>query len=123
MKVETGMITLDGVGHWSCGRDHENLEYPYWVWRVSIEGVKLTTEDYHAMEIGGNGQAVGTEFIAELKEFLPATLPEDYYQFPEHVPGDHTFVQIPLKDFRQPDKALEVLRRRFPLAFEKAEKA
>lgn len=114
-------VTLVGVGHWTCAREPQNLEYPFWSWRVSIDGVLLEDEEYINTGIGIHGKSGADKLIERLDPHLPKPIPEDFFDFPVHVPGDHTFLYLRLSNMLNPEGALVVLKEFFPFVFSRAE--
>lgn len=65
-------VILVGVGHWSCSRNPQDLAYPFWSWRVSIDGVFLEDEEYINTGIGIHGKSGADKLIERLGHIYPS---------------------------------------------------
>jgi len=105
-------IIVYGAGHWSTRGELEG-KIEYWGFGLEIDGKEIPAE-----QMLGLHSDKTRNFYGEIKPYLPDNY-QDKMVPPIHIPDSVGWsLDIPLRDFKEPEKVEGILKTYFPQSFE-----
>jgi len=103
--MDYNKINIFGTAHWSA---RGSIDSDMWNWGLEIEKKDIPQENWLK-----DRTEEATNFVKELKSYFPDNY-QERMQHPVHVPGDSLNLEIPLNDFKEPNKVYSILKNYFP---------